>query len=205
MIYLKLLAYLAFTFCLFYIKEMSFFYAVLFVALGLYLFYPDRRMKRGVLPIGIFSLSVFVSNLLLFTPGRVVYEGAFLTITDSGLYTALVRATRVIGLVYGAKLLVLSSGLKEIVSALKKLSSPLKKVGISVDSFFDTLTLTLSLLPVIKEEALKRVSTSRKHRRGSLFSRLKVWVDVMVPLLLDTIRMPEVFLERTTGQNRNHL
>ncbi len=203
LIYLKLVAYIVFTFCLFYFKNINISYAVFALAFVIYWFYPDRRIRKGVVPISIFTLSVFVSNLLLFSPGKIIMENALITITDSAMELAIVRGARVIGLVYGAKLLVISTGAEEIVSALKRIFSPLKRFGLSVDSFFDTVTLTLRLLPVIKEEALKRVDREKKRRPDTLFLKLRVWIDVMVPLLLDTIRMPEIFIKNTPEQHRN--
>ncbi len=203
MIYLRLLAYIGFTICLFYFNSINIAYAVLASAFVIYWLYPDRRIRKGIVPISIFTLSVFVSNLLLFTPGKIIMQNALITITDSAMELAIIRGARVIGLVYGAKLLVISSGTEEIVSALKRIFSPLKRVGLSMDGFFDTVTLTLRILPVIKEEALKRVDRQRRESSDNPFLRLRVWINVMVPLLLDTIRMPEIFLKNIPEQNRN--
>ncbi|RMG69003.1 MAG: hypothetical protein D6710_09435, partial [Nitrospirae bacterium] len=101
-----------------------------------------------------------------------------------------------------AKLLVLSSDLDEMVLALKRLFSPLKRLGIPTEEFFDTVGLTLRMLPVVKREALRRIK--RQPSEGlTLYERIGGWVNVLVPLLVDTIKVPESFLDKTVSENRN--
>ena len=204
MIYIKLLIYLLFVLSLFWVDSLYYCTGVLVASALVYLFYPDRRVQTGVLPIGLFALSVFISNLFMFSPGRVIYSFWGFTITDRATELAVLRTTRVIGLVYGAKLLTTSSTAEEIILALKRLFGPLNRLGIKTDGFFDTVMLTIKMLPAVKKEAILRVERKNKlaGSNGNLFSRIKVWIDVLVNLMVDTIRMPEAFLNKT-GNSRN--
>ncbi len=199
MVYLKLFLFLIFAVSLFWTDSMWYCTLVLSASALVYLFYPDKRMKRGLIPIGILAMGVFISNLLMFNPGKVVYSFMGITITDSSTELALIRATRVIGLVYGAKVLTLSLGIEEIVSALKRFFSPLKRLGIDADGFFDTVMLTVNMLPAVKEEAIERVQRrSQTDEAGKgLVGRIRIWIDVIVHLMVETIRMPETLLKKT--------
>ncbi|NOX20663.1 MAG: energy-coupling factor transporter transmembrane protein EcfT [Nitrospirae bacterium] len=203
MVYIKLFLFLSFAISLFIVDSLWYCLLIFSSSVLLYLFYPDRRMRSGLIPIVILTTSVFLSNLIMFNPGKVVYSFMGFTVTDKSVEIALLSGVRVIGLVYGAKLLTLSLGTKEIISALKRVFSPLKRIGINCDGFFDTVNLTIRLLPAVKREAIERVHVREQsgESSGALTGRAKIWMDVIVHLMVEAIKMPEVLIKKT-GHNQ---
>ncbi len=192
-VYLRIFSFTIFALIILVIHNTAFSTALLSISILIFLIYPDRRMRKGWIPVGILILTTFIGNIF-FHNGRVIIEMGALIITDDSLQSALTRAGRVAGLIVAAKILMLTTPIEDIISSLKTLSSPLKRVGIRTDEFFHTATLSIKLLPHIKEEAghLFRSKTEGLDRIG-LFQKMKIGAGILLPLMTRIMLMPERF------------
>jgi energy-coupling factor transport system permease protein len=159
-------------------------------------------MRQGWIPISILLLFTFVGNLI-FSYGKVLFEFGPLTVTDAALDNALIRSSRLSGLIVGAKLLTLTTPIENILKALRRLLVPLERVGVSTKDFFDTASLSLQLIPRIRDEAMKRLrEVKADSNEKGILKRLQMVLSLLLPLMIKTIQMPaDVFSPKNkTGE-----
>ncbi len=195
---LKMLLYLSFTASLFLVKTTPLALSIITASVILLLIYPDRKMRRGMIPVILFILTNFLGNLF-FYPGRVLMEIGPLTITGDSLRIASIRSARVSGLIVGAKVLTLTSPIEEILNVLRRLLLPLEKIKVPVSEFFEIASLTLKLLPGIKAEALESYRKGiREAKKDGFLQRLGIIVTLMFPLMIKTIQSPSDLLSKNS-------
>ncbi len=91
-------------------------YAVIFFILCLFLLkIPFRAVKSGWMPIGIFLIFTFLSNVLN-QHGKIVFVTGPVVITEEGLHIAAIRTLRVLYMIAGAKILIATSKTEEIIA-----------------------------------------------------------------------------------------
>ncbi|NOY39930.1 MAG: hypothetical protein GXO95_06850 [Nitrospirae bacterium] len=187
----KILLYIAFSISLFLVEGTATALCLLSLSLVLLLL---PGMRGGIIPISIFLLTTFLGNLF-FYPGRVLMEIGPLDITAESLRIALVRTARVSGLVAGAKLLTLKTPVEEILGVLKRFFLPLERIRVPVSEFFETASLTLKLLPGIRDRALESYREGMNNTtRNGFIHRIRVIVALMLPLMIKTIQSPAELL-----------
>ncbi len=196
---LKMLLYLFFAASVFLMNSAT---PALFLAaasLLLLLLHPDKRMRRGIVPIVILVTATLAGNLF-FHPGRVLMELGPLGITDESLEMAVVRAARVSALVVGAKLLTLTTPVEEILAVLKRASAPLERAGLPASEFFETASLTMKVLPEIRAEAARSYRKVLADTRGDgLIYRLGAIANLLFTLMVRTLRSPSDFVNADGG------
>ncbi len=190
----KIILYILFSIVLFFTEGSLTAIILLSSSIGILLCFPHSRMRRGIIPITILVLATFLGNVF-FHPGKVIYEGGPFALTDEGVRIALVRSSRVLSLIVGAKLLTLTTPLKEIVDVLKRLFLPLERVKVPVTEFFDTVDLTLELLPGVRDSAIRSYRSIKSLYAGAgLYPRVKAYISSMLTLLVRTILSPSEFV-----------
>ena len=159
---------------------------------------PFSSLKRGSLPIGIFLLFTFLSNLL-FQTGRVIYEFMGVDITQEGLEKSTYLTLRLFTLILGAKVLTATTPAEELVGAVAGLLGPVGRWG-PVKRFMSTTILTLQLLPVVYEEAkvLYREAVGRLPK-ATIIDRLRISVSLLVPLFDRSLRKAQVLSSKRQG------
>ena len=158
---------------------------------------PLRSLKSGLIPITLFLIFTFLSNVIN-RSGKIFFSVGSVVITDEGLLIASVKTLRVCFMIVGAKILMALSKTEDIVRALGRLMYPLERIGIPVKDFFHTMGLTIQCFPVLKNIAMEtyrdKVKTAdvkgfrEKTRMISLF---------LLPLFTKSIQHPELFFERS--------
>ena len=98
-----------------------------------------------------------------------------------GIYFGLVFGLRVLGLGYGALLLVSTTHPRDLVNSLKKVGLPLKYGLI--------LTLSIQLIPQMSEEAtiILNAQRARGVRIKSIIDKFKALIPVLVPLTIGSL------------------
>ncbi|HDZ87425.1 MAG TPA: hypothetical protein ENH38_02250, partial [Nitrospirae bacterium] len=162
---LCIIGYIFYTVAVFIIADLKIILVASALLFILMIILPYRKLKTGVVPIALFLSVTFLSNLL-FNPGRILYKIGPLVITEEGMYMASVRALRVFLLIAGAKFLTIVTTLEDAINAMGRILSPLEKMGLPVKSFFDTMALSVKILPIISkkisEEYNVRIESSEK-------------------------------------------
>ena len=156
---------------------------------------PWKSVKSGWLPISIFLLFTFLSNVAG-QQGRVMFSSAFLIVTDEGVHIATVRTVRVLLMIGGAKILMATASAEDMVAGMGRLLRPLEKVGIPVRDFFQTMGLTIKCLPMLKTMASEayRNNVSSTEVRG-FQSRVRLVSAFLLPLFVRSVQSPESFFE----------
>lgn len=161
---------------------------------------PDRKLKTGIIPILLFLSATFFSNLF-FIPGKIVFVAGPVSVTEEGFSLASLRALRVFLLIAGAKFISIFSSLDAIICAMGQLLSPLEKAGVPVERFFKTMSLSVGMLPVIKErltdEYSRRIGVSNK--RG-FREKTSVVFRFILPVFFESIHNPQSFLNKGQTQ-----
>ena len=194
---LKIILYFLSVVLLFVFDSM---YVYLCASVMLVLFFlgmPIKVMKSGWMPISIFLLFTFLSNLVG-RHGRVIFSAFFIMVTDEGLHIATLRTLRVFLMIGGAKVLMSASKPEEMIGGLERLFGPLEQAGVPVKDFFHTMGLTIKCLPVLKNMASEayRENIAASNVTG-FWGRARVVSSCLMPLFVKSLQSPESFFEQS--------
>ncbi len=197
---IKILLYIAFTVSLFVWEDITV-YLVLLAALSVLLLrIPFKTVRAGWLPICVFLLFTFLSNVFS-RQGRVLFSWGDVLITREGVVIASLRTMRVLLMIMGAKILMASAKTEEVIDGLGRLLSPFQKLGLPVRDFFHTMGLTLKCFPLLKDMAAQTYNEKVKAvETGNFSERAKLASTFLMPLFVKSIQSPEIFFERS-GKN----
>ncbi len=199
----KILLYVFFSAALFIFESL-----LLYIVLGIVLLFllariPFRSVRAGWLPISLFLLFTFFSNLVN-RHGRIMFsQGPFL-ITEEGLALASIRAVRVFLMIAGVKVMMGGSRTEDIISGFGRLMRPLERLGIPAKDFFHTMGLTVQCFPALKKRAeeIYHQRVGKRPVRG-FWEKAKVVSGFLMPMFVESMRSPEVFFtEGDHGENR---
>ncbi|MDP3297186.1 MAG: energy-coupling factor transporter transmembrane component T [Thermodesulfovibrionia bacterium] len=112
---------------------------------------PVSVLTRGLVPITLFILFIFISNAL-FQTGRVVYEIFGFTLTEDGIKNGGHLALRLFILIFGAKILTAITTTDDLVRGMTSLLGPIGRWS-PVKDFVSTMSLSIRFLPIIYDEA----------------------------------------------------
>lgn len=194
---IKIVLYIVFIISLFIfsgLKAYLFIFAVLCILL---LNVPFKNLKSGWIPISLFLMFTFISNVIN-QHGEILFSSGPLVITYEGLNIAVIRTIRILLMIAGAKILIASTKTDDMVRALGRLLSPFEKLGLPVKDFFHTMGLTLKCFPILKEKASETYKESKRSGdiRGFL-NRARMISMFLMPMFVRSIQSPEVFFEKS--------
>ncbi len=194
---IKILLYVALAASLFLFEDLRFYIGTCAVLCVLFLRVPFKRLKAGWVPITLFLVFTFLSNLF-YRHGRIVFSSGGLVITSEGIESAVLKTLRLLIMIGGVKVLMAASKAEEIVDGLGNLLSPLERIGVPVKDFFHTMALTVRCFPALKEKAAEtyRKTRSLSDERG-FSARVKAVSAFLMPMFVESIRTPEAFFGKT--------
>lgn len=194
---IKILFYLFFVLLLFFIENLLVYFFIGMVLLIPLMRLSYQQLKAGWIPLSLFLVFTFISNLL-FQHGSVFITIGPLVITEEGLTIALVRTLRIFFMVAGVKILMGHSTTEDIISALSKMMSPLEKLGLPVRDFFHAMGLTVKCFPLLKNMASQEyMKKTRTENVRGFRDRIRIISSFMLPLFVKSIQSPEVFFQET--------
>lgn len=192
---IKLLIYSGLAVSLFLIRDLNIHAVISGVVVLLLFFIPFKKVSSGSLPITLFLLFTFVSNLF-YQSGRVVQSIGPVTLTEEGLVLAAIRTLRVFDLIFAAKVMTATTPLEDMVGSLKKVLTPLERVGLPVHDFFSTMALTLKCFPVIKQRLQEVYKGSVDGNNAvTMRERIQVVVSFLIPLFVESVTEPKKFFK----------
>ncbi len=146
---------------------------------------------------GIVFIILFTSALQLVynKEGNVLwkpFEQYGFAVTDSGVYSAVFLAVRIISLIVFTSLLTYTTSPTMLTDAIERLLSPLKVFKIKVHSLAMMMTIALRFIPTLIRE-IDIIMSAQKARgakldNGSLGERLKAMTSVFIPLFISAFR-----------------
>lgn len=192
---IRIILYITFVVSLFFLKHLEVHLALLVIVLFFLLTVPRRKLTAGMLPIGLFLVFTFISNVVN-QHGRILYAIGPFIITDEGLNIAAVRTVRLFLMIGGVKIMMAHTETEDIIRALGRLLYPLEKIGLPVRDFFQTMGLTIKCFPVLQKMATERYREKMQTEavRG-FWNKTKMVALFLLPMFIKSIQSPEVFFE----------
>lgn len=153
---------------------------------------PMKMMWRSIKPLVILMLFTAVINVFYNRGGETLVSFWKITITTTGVYTAIFTTVRIILLVVVSSLLTYTTTPTMLTDALERLLSPLKVIKVPVHTLAMIMTLALRFIPVLIEE-IERIMNSQKARgadleTGGLIKRAKALIPILIPLFISSFR-----------------
>lgn len=196
---IKVVIAVIFVVCTFLCKNILSFALLLALAflLGILSRLPIGLVARGIRPILIIIAITSLINIF-FSTGETqpLVDWWIFTIYIEGVYNALLMIVRFICLIVGTSVfLTYTTTPIALTDAIEDLLWPLKKIGVPVHDFAMMMTIALRFIPLLVDETDK-IMTAQKARgadfsSGSLASRAKALVPVLIPLFVSAFRRAE--------------
>ena len=152
---------------------------------------PFSFMVKGLKAVVILLVFTAVLNML-FTPGEILWQWKFITITKQGIRTAAFMIIRLIYLIVGSSLMTLTTTPSNLTDGLEKGLGFLKKVKVPVHEIAMMMSIALSFIPILVEE-LDKIMKAQQARgadfeSGNIIKRAKSMIPILVPLFVSSFR-----------------
>lgn len=152
---------------------------------------PFSYMLRGLKPVMMIIVFSALINLF-FTPGEVVKDFGWATITQEGIYMAIKMSSRLALLILGSSLLTFTTTPISLTDGVEKLLQPFKRLGLPAHELAMMMTIALRFIPTLLEETDKimkaQMARGAKLDTGNLLERAKNLVPILVPLFVGAFR-----------------
>lgn len=153
---------------------------------------PIRSVFKSVKGIIFLLLFTVILNVFFNKEGNVLVEWKFIVITDGGLIYAAKMFLRLVYLVVGSSVLMLTTTPVDLTHAIESLLKPLRVIKFPAHELALIMSLTLSFIPSLIEET-DRIIRAQKARgadfdTGGLVKRVKAFVPILIPLLVGGFR-----------------
>lgn len=190
----KILLAVAYITLIFLIKSLlGYAAAFLFIVLGAAI--SGVRVKyllKGLRPIMYIILFTLVINLFFTTGGRELVRWQFITITENGLSLAVFMALRLVFLILGTQVMLLTTSPLALTDGIESLLGPLKAAKLPVHELAMMMTIALRFIPMLLEETDKimKAQSSRgaDFESGNIIRRARNMVPLLVPLFVSAFR-----------------
>ena len=129
---------------------------------------------------------------LFYTPGEELFSFWIFTVTKEGVLSAVFMALRITMLIAGTFMLTYTTSPIALTDGLEQLLNPLKKIRVPVHELSMMMCIALRFIPTLIEETDKIMSAQKARgadfETGSLFSRAKALIPILVPLFISSFR-----------------
>ncbi len=131
-------------------------------------------------------------QLYYINTGNVIFEWKFISITDTGIYTAIFIAARIFTLLLMSSLLTYTTSPTDLTDGIEKLLSPLKIFKVDVHTFAMMMTIALRFIPTLIDE-IDRIMSAQKARgadfeTGGIVKRVKALFPIFIPLFISAFK-----------------
>ncbi len=136
---------------------------------------------------------LFTSVLNLFYgTGDPLLEIGPLSITQSGINTAVFVAVRIISMVLVSSSLTYTTSPTDLTDGIERLLKPLSVFHIKVHEIAMMMTIALRFIPTLLEETDKIMSAQKARgadlENGSIITRVKALIPILIPLFVSSFR-----------------
>ncbi len=150
-----------------------------------------KTILKSLKPLLFIIVLTAVLNLF-YTPGKELVSFWIFTITEEGILSAVFMALRITMLIAGTFMLTYTTSPIALTDGLEQLLNPLKKIKVPVHELAMMMCIALRFIPTLIEETDKIMSAQKARgadfESGSLFSRAKALVPILVPLFISSFR-----------------
>lgn len=153
---------------------------------------PPRAMVRGLRPVLFIIVFTAVLNLFFTPGGHEFFRWGFLTVTETGIKTALFMVLRIMLLIMGTFLMTYTTSPISLTDALESLLNGLKRFRVPVHELSMMMSIALRFIPTLIEETDKIMSAQKARgadlEGGNLMQRAKAMIPILVPLFVSAFR-----------------
>ncbi|WP_026039107.1 energy-coupling factor transporter transmembrane component T family protein [Sporolactobacillus vineae] len=150
---------------------------------------------RGLRSILIIVLLTFFLNLFFTGGGPLLLHIGWVRIYQNGLIQSIFITNRILVIIVMTTLLTLTTSPMEITDGMETLLNPLKKIKVPVHEFALMMAISLRFIPTLLEETEKIIKAQAARgsdfTSGSLKSRMKAIVPLLVPLFVSAFKRAE--------------
>ncbi len=144
---------------------------------------------KPLLPIVLLTTAL---QLYYIKEGNVLFEWKFITITDTGVFTAIFIVVRIFTLLLISSLLTYTTSPTDLTDAIERLLSPLKVFKVDVHTFAMMMTIALRFIPTLIDE-IDRIMSAQKARgadfeSGNIVKRIKALFPIFIPLFISAFK-----------------
>lgn len=187
---LSLIAYIVLIFCTFN------YYAMLFVLLSVtaIVIMSNVPFKLYLKSLKVIIIIVVITSVLnlFYGSGEPIFEWWIIKVTWEGIHNAVFVCTRIVCLILLSSALTFTTSPTDLTDALERLMKPLTVFHIKVHEIAMMMTIALRFVPTLLEETDKIMAAQKARgadmESGSLFSRVKALVPVLIPLFVSAFR-----------------
>ena len=152
---------------------------------------PMIMMLRSLKPLWWIILFTFIIHLFS-NPGTPIARVWIFTVTWEGIRQGCFISLRLVLLILMSTLLTFTTSPLKLTDALESLLSPFRRFGLPAHELAMMMTIALRFVPTLIEETDKIMKAQQSRgadfTAGSIVSRLKNMVSVLVPLFLSAFR-----------------
>ncbi len=153
---------------------------------------PLRSILKGMKPLVFILIFTGILNMFFTNEGPELVNFGFIRITQGGVIRAVFMTLRILMLVTGTFLLTYTTSPIALTDGIESLLGPLKKIRVPVHELAMMMCIALRFIPTLIEETDKIMSAQKARggdfESGSLISRVKALVPILVPLFISAFR-----------------
>lgn len=155
-----------------------------------------KILLRGLRPLLFIIAFTALINMFWIKGEHLLVEFYFIHIYLEGIINALLIVLRVVLLVAGTSIILTYTTTPiALTDGIERLLSPLAKIKLPVHEFSMMMTIALRFIPTLIEETDKIMSAQKARgadfTQGSLISRAKALIPILVPLFISAFRRAE--------------
>lgn len=152
---------------------------------------PWRVIWISIKPLWV--IIVFTLLIHVFTtPGNVIWQYSFLSISDEGVRMGSFMAARLVFLIMFSSLLTYTTSPIRLTDGIEYLLNPFRRIGVPAHELAMMMTIALRFIPTLLEET-DRIMKAQEARgadftTGSIIKRAKNMIPLLVPLFISAFR-----------------
>ena len=151
-----------------------------------------QYLLKGLRPLLFIILFTMAINLFLTNDGTVYWQWRFLVLSERGVQTAVFMALRLVFLILGTQVMLLTTSPLALTDGIEQLLGPLKKLKLPVHELAMMMTIALRFIPTLLEETDKimkaQASRGADFETGNVLRRARNMVPLLVPLFVSAFR-----------------
>lgn len=152
---------------------------------------PLKLIVKSLKPLWI--IIVFTMGIHIFTtPGIVLWQYGFISITQEGVYQGSLMTARLVYLIVFSSLLTYTTSPIVLTDGIEHLLNPFRRIGVPAHELAMMMTIALRFIPTLLEETdrIMKAQTARgaNFTSGSILQRGKNMIPLLVPLFVSAFR-----------------
>ncbi|BAK81755.1 energy-coupling factor transporter transmembrane component T family protein [Candidatus Arthromitus sp. SFB-rat-Yit] len=147
---------------------------------------------NSIKTVSLFIIFTAFFNIFFIKDGNLIFKLGFLTIYDNAIITSILISLRVIFLILGSTILILTTSPVELTDGFESMMYPLRKFNIPISEISLMMGISLRFIPILLNETDKIIKAQKSRgvdfEHGSIIKRVKNIVPILIPLFINSFR-----------------